>query len=144
MQKSLVQPITETVRTPIPVERPRDQVNNESSNPTYARPSATPAYVEPLRTPNPVRTSTPSYSSPSRTTTPVRTTTPSHSSPSRTTTPSQTTTPVRTPTPSRTTTPPHVRHHQDHPTSHLNQILLIITEILTKKGQVNPVSNDER
>lgn len=79
LQKNLVQPISETSRTPQPVAPTRAN-NYNYSNPTYSRPSSpntqtSPAYSSPSR-------STPAYTQPSNSG-PSRTTSPTHSSPSR-------------------------------------------------------------
>jgi len=102
LQKSLVQPISETARTPQTVAPIRSNPTYNYSRPTYARPAST-------TSPSPTRTN-PSYNSPSRPanaptyTSPSRQTpthsTPSNTSPSRTS-PSQST-PSRS-TPSRNT-----------------------------------------
>jgi len=124
LQKSLVQPLAETSRTPQPVNTVRVNGNNfipansrasgtpeytspNYNSPTYATPSrSTPSTTSPSHS-SPSR-STPSYSSPSRTapshnSSPSRST-PSHITPSKTTTPSRTSTPSHS-SPSRSTSP---------------------------------------
>ncbi len=100
LQKSLVQPLTETARTPVAVSN-----NGNNSAPANSRAGATPEYTSPGNSPapasaNPGRTSpnynSPTYATPSRSTSTPSTTTPSHSSPSRST-------PSHTPSPSRST-----------------------------------------
>jgi len=122
LQKNLVQPISETSRTPQPVAPTRAN-NYNYSNPTYSRPSSTntptspsysspsrstPAYTQPSNS-GPSRTTSPSYTSPSR---PAPSySSPSHSSPapspSRSTpthsTPSRSTPSHSSPSPSRST-----------------------------------------
>ena len=120
LQKNLVQPISETSRTPQPMAPTR------ANNYNYSSPSrSTPAYTQPSnsgpsRTTSPAHTSpsrpAPSYSSPSHSSpspSPSRTT-PSHSTPSRSTPSHSSPSPSRsTPTrtspapssPSRTTSP---------------------------------------
>lgn len=98
LQKNLVQPISETPRTPQAVAPARYNSNNNYSSPTYARPAST---TNPGTTPAPAR-SNPSYTSPSR---PVQT--PTYTSPSRNTRPSPThSSPSRT-SPSKPSTPTH-------------------------------------
>ena len=104
LQKSLVQPLTETARTPVAVSTVR--ANGNSPSPARANPGRTsPNY------------NSPTYSAPSRSTSTPSTTSPSHSSPSRST-PSHTASPSpsrSTPThsapthstPSRSTAPSH-------------------------------------
>jgi hypothetical protein len=80
LQKSLVQPIAETARTPQAVAPVRGNTNGNYNNPTYSSPSrSTPAYTQPSNS-GPSRPATTSPSSPSR---PAPThSTPSHSAPS--------------------------------------------------------------
>ncbi len=98
LQKNLVQPISETPRTPQVVAPARYNSNNNYSSPTYARPAST---TNPSTTPAPAR-SNPSYTSPSR---PVQT--PTYSSPSRPapthTSPSRPAPSYSSPSPSRST-----------------------------------------
>lgn len=96
LQKSLVQPISETSRTPQAVAPARAN-NYNYSNPTYSSPSrSTPAYTRPSNS-GPSRTTSPTYASPSR---PA----PSYSSPSPSPSRSTPTKPsTSSPSPSRST-----------------------------------------
>ena len=102
LQKSLVQPISETSRTPQPAA-PYRANNYNYSNPTYSRPSSTNTQTGPSRP-------APSYNSPSHSTpapspssSPSRST-PTHSSPSPSRSTPARTSPPPSP-PSRTTSP---------------------------------------